>query len=105
LTGTPTNFVPGCVNLVDPGSYGSYTTTYPIIGVTNLLANYSGNGDDAANIGRLLTAAYNPPILQSLSVAGTGSGYSTIDGLLDYGGNTLDAHDIALTIASRCIKR
>ncbi len=103
LTGTPTNFVPGCVNLVDPATYGNFTTTYPIIGVTNLLANYSGNGDDAPNIGRLLTAAYDPSITSGLGVAGAGSGFSLISGLLDSGGNTLDAHDISLTVASKCV--
>ena len=49
-----------CLIVTNPASYDNFTTEYPIVGVSNLLAYYSGNAHKAAISALLQQAAIQP---------------------------------------------
>jgi phosphate transport system substrate-binding protein len=57
-----------CIALVDPNSYATVSSGYPIIAVSYLLGNSNGNGTDLANTQALLSAPYNATITGSRSL-------------------------------------
>lgn len=78
---------PNCLILIDPNAYATATkktagaqdyTGYPIVAITSLLAYYSGNGVDSANIGDLLASAYYGPVKGSTMTVGAGTGFALL---------------------------
>jgi phosphate transport system substrate-binding protein len=67
-----------CVAVVDPTTYSSPASGYPILAVTYLLGNQSGNGTDAAAIRTLLGTPYkNAPNRASVTKIGrANTGYA-----------------------------
>jgi phosphate transport system substrate-binding protein len=48
-----------CVGLVDPDTYANPASGYPILAITNLLGNSTGNGANVTAVRGILGAAYN----------------------------------------------
>jgi ABC-type phosphate transport system substrate-binding protein len=55
---SPAATTPGCMILVEPSSYATSTSRYPIIAVSNLIANATGNGADVTAVRGLIGSAY-----------------------------------------------
>ncbi|KLD73397.1 hypothetical protein Y886_38280, partial [Xanthomonas hyacinthi DSM 19077] len=64
----------GCMNLVEPSTYATSTTRYPIIAVSYLIANNTGNGVDTAAVQGLIGSAYGSHT--GVTTIGTGTGYA-----------------------------
>ena len=62
-----------CLIVANPASYDNFTTEYPIVGVSNLLAYYSGNAHKAAVSALLQQAAIEPA---KATTIGAGKGYA-----------------------------
>jgi ABC-type phosphate transport system substrate-binding protein len=60
LTGLPsTPVVAGCVKVVDPAKYATPAAGYPIVAVSYLLGNRTGNGTQLANVKGILLGVYD----------------------------------------------
>jgi ABC-type phosphate transport system substrate-binding protein len=74
----------GCINLVEPSTYATSTTRYPIVAVSYLIANNTGNGTDLAAVQGLVGAPYNTAIRPNVhtignsGVAGQGTGFAYV---------------------------
>jgi len=80
-----------CLIVTNPASYDNFTTAYPIVGVSNLLAYYSGNAHKAAVSELLQQGAIRPSTVNTIG-ASKGFAYLT------------DAGDhITTTIINSCI--
>ncbi|HEV7779378.1 MAG TPA: substrate-binding domain-containing protein [Luteibacter sp.] len=84
-TGLLTPIVAGskCMNIVSPTTYANVTTRYPIMAVSYLIANFKGNGTDAAAVRSLISSAYGVtnPITKitthaGVTTIGTGTGFA-----------------------------
>jgi ABC-type phosphate transport system substrate-binding protein len=64
----------GCMNLVEPSTYATSTTRYPIVAVSYLIANNTGNGADLAAVQGLVGSAYGAHT--GVTTIGTGTGYA-----------------------------
>jgi phosphate transport system substrate-binding protein len=84
-----------CIALVDPTSYATPSSGYPIMAVSYLLGNSEGNSTDLANTQALLGAPYNSTITGSRSL--TQFGVNTGLELLNTGTS------ITPTIVSGCL--
>jgi len=80
-----------CLIVTNPATYDNFTTEYPIVGVSNLLAYYTGNAHKAAVSALLQQSAIQPAHVNTIG-AGTGFAYLT-----DSGGN------ITTAIINSCI--
>lgn len=79
ISGAPSN---SCLELVDPSTYASPSSGYPIIAVSYLLGDSSGNPSaDLTNIRNLIGAPYNSTITGSASLTqfGTGKGLALLN--------------------------
>lgn len=66
-----------CVAVVDPSNYADPSTGYPILAVTYLLGNSTGNGSDLAAIRTLLGSPYNTTTRTSVTkIARVNTGYA-----------------------------
>jgi len=75
VTGTLSPIVQaGCMNLVEPSTYATSTTRYPIVAVSYLVANNTGNGADTAAVQGLIGSAYGSHT--GVTTIGTGTGYA-----------------------------
>ncbi len=68
----------GCIAVVDPSTYASPASGYPIIAVTSLLGNKQGNPSaDLATVRGLLSSPYDTSIRSSVTKIGrAGTGYA-----------------------------
>jgi len=98
---SPVPATAGCLNFADPSSYSNPTTGYPIIGVTNLLTYFKGNGLDTQHVRVLLTAPYNNSFKATVGDIGGGTGFAFLT-ITDSLGNILDPVDVALKLGG-CI--
>jgi ABC-type phosphate transport system substrate-binding protein len=80
-----------CLIVTNPATYDNFTTEYPIVGVSNLLAYYSDNAHKAAVSALLQQGAVQPAHVNTIG-ASTGFAYLT-----DAGGH------ITTTIINSCI--
>lgn len=64
----------GCMNIVEPSTYATSTTRYPIIAVSYLIANNTGNGADLAAVQGLIGSAYGSHT--GVTTIGTGTGFA-----------------------------
>lgn len=69
-----------CILLVKPDSYALPSSGYPIVAISNLLANAQGNGSDLLAIANLLGAPYNATIQSSVATIGSGKGLAFLTG-------------------------
>lgn len=71
-----------CIAVVDPVSYSNPSSGYPIVAVSYLLGNATGNGTDAAHVRSLLGAPYNTAVQNGAETigpnAGTGLAFLTV---------------------------
>jgi phosphate transport system substrate-binding protein len=72
-----------CINVVNPTTYANVTTRYPIMAISNLIANYQGNGSDLAAVRGLISSAYGVtnPVTgvvthPGVTTIGTGTGFA-----------------------------
>ncbi len=84
---------PNCMWLVDPTTYSNPSGQYPIMAISYLLANNTGNGADANNIARLLTALAVPTLQTAENGIGNNgaspTGFAFLQ-LTDAGFNNID---------------
>lgn len=66
----------GCVIMADPAAYANPAGSYPIVGISYLLAYGSGNGSRATALRSLLDAPGNGSIARATTTVGADSGFA-----------------------------
>ena len=67
----------GCMLIVDPASYANVPTRYPIMSVSYVVANNTGNRADAAAVQSLVAFSYGAR--PGVTTVGSGTGYAFIN--------------------------
>ena len=86
---SPAATTPGCMILVEPSTYANSSTRYPIVAVSNLIANATGNGADVAAVRGLVGSAYashtGVTTIGNPTGANNGTGYAFVTTLATAG--------------------
>ncbi|MEX1826967.1 substrate-binding domain-containing protein [Luteibacter sp. CQ10] len=63
----------GCMLIVNPASYANIANQYPIIAVSNLIANNTGNGADVGAVQSLFSSLYGSTAHAGVNTVGAGA--------------------------------
>lgn len=76
ISGAPST---SCIALVKPDAYATPSSGYPIVAVSYLLGNSTGNGSDAADVRKLLGAPYTTSVVNATKTIGAGTGLAFLN--------------------------